>query len=106
MANFVLLYHGGGMPQTESEREKVTKAWMDWFTKLGSAVFDPGNPTLPVAKRIGTDGKVSDVPAAALVSGYSIVKADSLHAAVELAKGCPQIKFGGQISVFETFPAM
>jgi len=106
MANFVLLYTGGGTPQTEAEQAKVVKAWTDWFTKLGTAVVDPGNPTLPVAKRIASDGKVTDVPPSALVSGYSILKADSLHGAVELAKDCPQLKSGGQISVFETFPAM
>jgi hypothetical protein len=39
-------------------------------------------------------------------SGYSIIKADSLDAAVALAKGCPVLKGGATIMVFETFNAM
>jgi len=41
-----------------------------------------------------------------MASGYSIIKADSLSAAVEMAKGCPILQSGGQISVYETFPVM
>ena len=106
MANFVLLYSGGGMAETPAEQEAVMQAWGAWFGKIGSALVDGGNPFTPVAKTISKGGKVSDGPVGALASGYSIVKADSLDAAVELAKGCPVLTSGGQISVYETFPAM
>ena len=39
-------------------------------------------------------------------SGYSIVQADSLDAAVALAKGCPVLAGGATVLVSETFPAM
>ena len=41
-----------------------------------------------------------------MVTGYTILKADSLDAATALAKGCPVLEGGGQISVFETFNIM
>jgi hypothetical protein len=59
-----------------------------------------------MAKTINSDGKVSDGPVGGMVSGYSIIKADSLDKAVALAKGCPVLGGGAKISVFETFNAM
>ncbi len=106
MANFLLVYSGGSMPSSEAEQKAVMHDWDVWFNKLGSAVVDGGNPTSPKAKTIASDGKVSDVPANLMASGYSILKADSLDAAVAMAKGCPVLKGGAKVSVFETFNAM
>lgn len=107
MANFVLLYSGGSMPETESEQAAVMQAWTTWFGRLGSALVDGGNPFTSQAKSIASNGKVSDGPVGTMATGYSVIKADSLGAAVELAKGCPQVQGGdGQITVYETFPVM
>ena len=94
------------MPQTEAEQKAVIDDWTAWYTRLGGAVVDPGNPTTPNAKTIHSDGKVSDGPGGTMVTGYTILKADSLDAAVALAQGCPVLKSNGQISVFETFNIM
>jgi hypothetical protein len=96
MANYVLVYHGGGMPE-------IMQAWNDWFHKLGDALVDGGNPA-SATRTIATNGSVSDDPSGP--SGYSILKADSLDAAVELAKGCPVLAGGASIQVVETFNAM
>ena len=106
MANFLLLYTGGGMPETEAEQAAVMQAWGVWYGGLGSAVVDGGNPFTPMAKRIASDGTVSDGPVGTMASGYSIIKADSLDAAVETARRCPVLQGGAQITVFETFPVM
>ncbi len=106
MANFVLLYSGGGMPETQAEQAQVMQAWEAWFGKIGSALVDGGNPFTPVAKTIDKNGKVTDGPVGTLATGYSIIKADSLDAAVALAKGCPVFLGGGNLSVYETFPVM
>ncbi|MBI2763249.1 MAG: hypothetical protein HYX54_05800 [Chloroflexi bacterium] len=103
MANYVLVYHGGGMPETAEEGAMVTKAWTDWFATIGDALVDGGNPASKT-RRIGADGSVSDD--AAGPSGYSIIRADSLDAAVEIAKGCPVRSGGASIQVVETFNAM
>ena len=106
MANFVLLYTGGGMPETEAEQAAVLQAWGAWYGALGSAVVDGGNPFTAVAKHLASNGTVSAGPVGTMATGYSIIKADSLDAAVEMSKGCPILMSGGQISVYETFPVM
>lgn len=106
MANFVLLYTGGGMPETEAEQAAVMQAWGVWYGKLGSAVVDGGNPFTPVAKSIASNGTVSDGPVGTMATGYTIIKADSMDAAAEMAKSCPVLQSGGQITVYETFPVM
>ena len=104
MANFLLTYPGeGGMPATEAERAAVMGAWGAWFGQLGEAVVDPGNPT-SAAKAISPDGSVMD--ATTRPTGYSIIKADSLDAAVALSKGCPVLATGQVVLVSETFEAM
>jgi hypothetical protein len=106
MNNFLLVYTGGGMPESEEEQAAVMKAWGDWFETLGGDLVDGGNPTGPMAKTITSDGLVSDGPDGTMATGYSILKADSLDSAVTKAKGCPMLAGGGNISVYEIFPAM
>ncbi len=99
--NYLLVYHGGEMPETPEEGARVLAAWNDWFATLGDALVDGGNPVTQV-KTIGNNGTVND-GALNPASGYSIVKADSLDAAVALAKGCPILNGGsGSIEVGET----
>lgn len=110
MAKFVLIYSGGGsdMPSSEADRAAVMQAWGAWFESLGAdGVVDPGNPFGPAAKNIASDGTVSDGPVGnPPANGYSIISAASLEAAVKSAQGCPILKDGGQISVYEVFPVM
>ena len=40
------------------------------------------------------------------VSGYTIIAAESLDGAIEMAKGCPILEGGGSIEVCETFSMM
>ena len=104
MAKYLLLYTGGRMPETEAEQATVMKAWDSWFHEIGSALADGGNPFTQASKKISSDGAVGDGAPAA--SGYSILEADSLDAAVGLAKGCPVLQGGASISVYETFEVM
>lgn len=106
MANYLLLYSGGSMPATEAEQKAVMDAWTAWYTGLGEAVVDPGNPFTPMAKSVSSDGKVHDGPAGTMASGYTIIKAGSLDAAALLARGCPVLQGGAQITVYETFNVM
>jgi hypothetical protein len=103
MANFLLTYHGGGMPESEAEQAQVMAAWDAWFHQLGDAVVDGGNP-ISQAKAISPDGSVMDATSAP--SGYSVIKADNIDAAIALAKGCPVLHGGAAVLVSETFPAM
>jgi hypothetical protein len=104
MADFVLLYSGGDMPETQEEQAAVMKAWDAWFAQIGGALKDGGNPFTPAAKQVGADGSVGE--AKPLHTGYSIVRADSLDEAIAIAKGSPVLQGGGTITVYETFEAM
>ncbi len=106
MANYVLLYYGGAMGATEAERQAILQAWGAWYGKLGSAVVDGGNPFRDQVKSIASDGQVSNGPVGSMVTGYSIIKANSLDSAAEMAQGCPVLQGGGQIAVYETFQVM
>jgi hypothetical protein len=103
MANYLLAYTGGGMAQTESEREAAMAAWGQWFETLGPAIVDAGNPFGP-ATAVSTGG--ADGAAKTGLTGYSILTADSLDAAAELAKGCPVFANGGSVDVYEAIPIM
>jgi hypothetical protein len=102
MSKFVLVYTGGAMAATPEEQQKAMEAWMGWFGSLGDAVVDHGNP-FGQASTIASDGSSSDGGAAGL-SGYSIVEADNLAAAGDMAKGCPVLANGGGIQIYEAMP--
>jgi hypothetical protein len=106
MTDYLLLYSGGKMPETEAEQADVMKAWDVWMTSIGPALKDGGNPFTPQAKTIDPMGKVTDGPAGSPASGYSIIQASSLDDAVKLAKDCPVLQGGAKISVYETFEVM
>jgi hypothetical protein len=106
MADYVLLYSGGKMPEGEAAQAAATKDWERWMSGVGSALVDAGNPFTGKAKGIATDGKVTDGANGTNANGYSIIQAESLNSAVELAKGCPVLKSGGKITVFETLDMM
>jgi hypothetical protein len=102
MANYLLTYYGGGMPSPE-ENAQVMQAWTAWFGQLGDKLVDGGNPTSQ-SRAISPDGSVMDATMAP--SGYSVIKADSLDAAVKAAAGCPVLVGGATVVVSETFSAM
>jgi hypothetical protein len=105
MANYLLLYSGGSMGQSEAEQKAFMKEWETWFAKVGKSLVDGGNPFTPKAKNVSSDGKVNDGSIGAMASGYSVIAADSLDAAVALARVCPVLKGGAKITVYETFNA-
>jgi hypothetical protein len=96
MAKYVLVFKGGSIPGSEEEQQRVMAAWMSWFEGLGGAVVDMGNP-FGASKSVGNGGSVGGGGDA---TGYSILTADSLDAAIEHAKGCP-ILANGSVEVYE-----
>jgi hypothetical protein len=106
MANYVMVYRGGSgnMAPTEEERNAILAAWGAWYGSMGDAVVDGGNPFGP-SMSVAPDGTTSDGAQSGL-TGYTIVKADTLAAASAMAKGCPILTDGGTIEVYETFAVM
>jgi hypothetical protein len=101
MPKYVLAYHGGKMPESPAEGEKLMAAWNTWIAKMGKHMVDPGNPTGP-ARTVGAGGKITDGGGSNPLSGYSIIEAADLDEAAMMAQGCPQIASGGTIQVAET----
>ena len=100
MPNYVFAYSGGkGVSEDEAERNEQYAQWGRWFEALGSAVVE-GGAAMGIAKTVGPGGSVSDGGSRGL-TGYSIVSAETLDTAVELAKGCPVIEVGGAVDVYE-----
>jgi YCII-related domain len=103
MAKYLLAYVGGDQPESEEAGQAVMAAWIAWFTGVGEAVVDPGNP-VGASAAVAPDGSVG--AAAAGVTGYSVIAADSLDAALEVARGCPHLAANGRVEVYETFDVM
>lgn len=101
MAKYLLSYHGGGMPETEEEGAKVMAAWGNWMEQLGTRLIDGGAP-IGQSASIASDGTHSAGGGTNPVTGYSLIGAESLAEALELAEGCPILLSGGSIEVGET----
>ncbi len=103
MTNYVLLYTGGTMPENEEETAAVMAAWGAWYGQMGEAVVDGGNP-FSMAKTVSAGGVVSESSAIAPnVTGYTVIAAESLDAAVAACAEHPHLSYGGQVTVHETF---
>ena len=100
MANYVLAFKGGMQPESAEEGAAVMNAWMVWFGSLGEAIASPGNP-FGASAALASDGSVSDTAPSGL-TGYTVLAADNLSAATEMAKSCPHLASGGTIEVYET----
>jgi hypothetical protein len=95
MNKYVFLYSGGSQPASEAEGKAMMDAWMSYFGKIGSSIVDGGAPFSPGGKLLG---KASPSKA----TGYSVVQAANLDAAIALTAGHPHLAYGGGIEVLET----
>jgi hypothetical protein len=103
---YVILYSGGSMPESETEQKAALQSWQDWYSRIGNALVDAGNPFGQKAKSIHSNGMVIDDRDDCMPSGYTIIQADNIDSAVMLAQSCPILKDGAKVSVYETFDAM
>ena len=105
MSDFVLIYQGGSMPETEEAQKQAMAA-------LGGVVHEPrrrregpGQPVHAGLKTIAADGAVSDGDRRPHPATRSSRRTRSTTATT-LAKGCPVLQGGSSISVHETFDVM
>lgn len=91
----------GPVADNEQERSMGMALMAEWYRSLGSALVDPGAPF--IGARTVSDGGVGNAigPNA---TGFNVVQADSMDAAIELAKMCPLLQHGRQVTVFATLP--
>ena len=99
MSNYIFAYHGVKMPESPEEGAKQMAKWKAWVGGLGDAVVNPGT-YLGMSKTVSSGG-VSDDGGSNPLLGFTIVKADSMDAALEMAKACPHLGLGGTLEVAE-----
>ena len=87
-----MVYHGGSMPETDDEIAYEMARWGDWMNSLCGQLIEPGAP-VGKSKTISASG-VTDDGGANPVSGYSIVEAENIEAALALIKACPRLDIG------------
>ncbi len=92
MPKFIFAYHGGKMPETQEEIEIVMGKWRSWMEQNSAALIDPGNP-VGKSKTVSASG-IADDGGANPLSGYTIVEAVTMDAAVAIAQKCPHLENG------------
>jgi hypothetical protein len=107
MAKFLFVYRRGsdvaGKMSPEQMQQSLQKwgAWIGeglqkgWLLEPGDGLKQEGRVVQP--RHVVTDGPF--VEAKEVVGGFSIVQADSIEAAAELAHGCPVLANGGSVEV-------
>jgi hypothetical protein len=91
MPRYVVAYHGSPKFETPQQGAAHMVQWRAWMGGLGAALVDPGAP-LNKGKIISSRG-VSD-QGADLLSGFSILAADSMDGVLRLVQGCPHLNHG------------
>ena len=100
MAKFVFIFRGGA-PKDE-EREQNMKDWKDWIDELyKKGVYESGLPFGMTRKVVAADNTVTDLSSDN--SGYSLIKAETMEEALEIAKTGPNGKYGGTTEVYDTW---
>jgi len=105
MAEFLYLYRGGTRGATAEESEQIMQKWMSWFKELtASGNLKDGGQPLEAEGKVVRDkrGTVTDGPFAEakdLVGGYTLIEAENLGRAAELAQGCPILERQGLVEV-------
>lgn len=106
MKQFMLIYKGGDPKwfetATPEEMGAAMEKWGAWMGKLQESeqLVSGGSPLNYGGKRVNSDAVVTDISTPEfkeLVSGYSIIMADDIDAAVEIAKVCPIFSYPGAL---------
>lgn len=99
MGNYVLSLRApkGRVPSAEEEA-----GWLRWFEKIGGQIVGIGQ-----VKRDKDGYFVTEVGGARpdVLAGWIVISAESLDAAVAVAKDCPMLSQGGSVEVGEMPPA-
>ena len=99
MAQYVFVYLGGDRPASPEEGKQHFARYQEWLASLGDSAVSPMNP-LKNTSTVSPDGVVATGSTTAM-SGYTVVEAETMDAALEMAKTCPFLQIGGSLEVSE-----
>lgn len=108
MKEFALIFRLKDLADFQPSPEQMQER-MNWLAGIAAQnkLVDKGNTLLPMArsaKTVKADDVVTDGPYTEIkefISGYIVVKAETIDEAVAMAKGNPIFKVGGNIEVRE-----
>jgi hypothetical protein len=95
MPKFILAFRGG-MPKSPDEGQKMMASWNAWIAEMGPALVDRG-AGFGKSRFLVAPGK--EGPAGDALSGYSIIEAPDMDAALKAASRNPIFSLGGTIEV-------
>jgi hypothetical protein len=93
MRQFAISYFGEPKFDSPEKGARYMEEWKAWVGGLGEALVNPGTILGKGAKIVSNKG-VSDDSASSRLTGFSILKATSIDAALEIAKNCPHLAHG------------
>ena len=99
MPQYLITYLGGDKPSSPEEGKQHFAKYKEWLSSLGDSAVSPANP-LKNTSTVKSDGTVT-IGSATSMSGFTIIEADSMEAALLIAKGCPFLDVGGSLEVSE-----
>ena len=99
MPQYAIVYLGGEQPANPKEGQQHFAKYMEWLSALGEAAVSPANPFRTTCT-VNADGSVT-AGSDTSMSGYTIIQADTMEAALEIAKACPFLDIGGTLEVSE-----
>ncbi|MEP2662193.1 MAG: hypothetical protein ABJH10_13790 [Marinomonas sp.] len=97
MPKFIFAYHGKPDIQSKEQGTEHMKKWKAWSQGLDDAIVDPGMPTnasMTVSKEGVAEGGGTNP-----LSGITVIQADTMEDAIEMAKGCPHLSGTGTIEI-------
>ena len=97
MSQYVIVYLGGNPPSTPEAGQQHYAKYQKWLSSLGGAAVSPMNP-FKDTHTVNPDGSVAPGSTTAM-SGYTIIEAESIDAALDIAKACPFLDIGGSLEV-------
>ena len=100
MAQFALIYVGEPQFESQAAAQAHQQQFFEWLGSLGDAVVNSGTPLGP-AVRVSADGETR-VDSAERLTGFSIVEAEDIDAAVAMAQRSPYLD-KGRIDVAQVF---
>ncbi len=99
MPRYLIAYLGGEQPSSPEEGQRHFSRYLEWLQSLGDAALSPANP-FRATHTIHADGRITD-GAVTTMSGYTLIEADSMDAALTIAGACPFLELGGNLEVSE-----
>ena len=99
MQQYIFIYLGGDYPDNPEDGKKHFEEYQGWLTTLGDAVVSPAIP-FKDTHTVHPEGK-TEQGTTTLMSGMSILKFESMEAALDAANACPFLKINGTLEVSE-----